>query len=218
MARHQGFNFFTHSGEQNLYEDIIVEAIRIYAHDMYYLPRTGVKIDNVMNEYESVTFNKALPVELYIKNTDAFEGDGQLLSKFGWEARDQMTLCMSKRSFQEYVQPTTGNPRPYEGDLIFVPMLNVSYQIKYVKTDSIFFTLGKLNMYEIVLDLFENSGEVFNTGLSLIDDIYPVRGNINDPDYDLESEDLDAANALMQTEADDVLDLSETDPFTSGTV
>lgn len=219
MASHSGFNFYNSTLEQNLYENLIVEAIKQYAHDMYYLPRTVINSDDVLNENESISFNAALPVEAYIKNTDSFEGDGQLLSKFaGFEARDQMTLNMSRRSFNEFVKPTTSASRPIEGDIIFIPMLNVAYQIKYTKTDSIFYVHGKLNMFEIVLDLFENNGERFNTGLSLIDSLYPQRSNVNDPGYDIDDDDRDAGNDTFQDEANTILDLSESDPFTEGQI
>ncbi|QIG70820.1 neck protein [Rhizobium phage RHph_I1_18] len=214
MASNPWFNNYTFASEQNLYEDLVVEAIRQYAHDVYYLPRTGDNQDDVMNEMELVSFNSALPVEVYIKNTDAFEGDGQLLGKFGLEVRDQMTLNMSKRSFTQFVKPTTDKTRPWEGDIIFIPMLNVCYQIKYVKSDAVFYTLGKLNMYEIVLDLFENSGERFETGNATIDNLYPARGDVSDPGYSLEDEDNGAENNTLETAVDGVLDLSETDPFT----
>lgn len=219
MAAHPGFNFYTRSREQNLHENLVTEAIRAYGHNIYYLPRTIDKMDEIRNEAELISFNTALPIEIYIKNTDAFEGDGQLLSKFaGLEVRDQMTLNMSKRSFTEFVKPTTNKPRPLEGDLLFIPMLNVCYQIDYIKTDSIFYFLGALNMYEIVAKIFENNGERFDTGIDAIDDLYPARGDISDPGYDLEAEDRGAANKLIEDEADSFLDFSESDPFTPGSV
>lgn len=218
MATLPGFNFFTSNVEQTLHENLIVESIRMYAHNMYYLPRTITGSDDIMNEVEAAEFNTALPIELYIKNIDAFEGDGQFLSKFGLEVRDQMTMNLSKRSFETFVKPTTTRNRPFEGDIIFIPMLGVAYQIKYVKSDSIFYAFGKLNMFEVVCDLYENTGDTFNTGNTIIDNTYPPRGNISDIGYDVTDDDSVADNAGFQTEANSYLDLSEDDPFTEGSI
>ncbi len=215
MAVNPWWNNFNNNAEQNLYEDLVVESIRIFGHDVLYLPRTGIKKDDVLNEYSYSTFNTALPIEVYVKNFDSFEGEGQLLAKFGLEIRDQMTLVMSHRSFDEFVGPTTANSRPWEGDCIYIPMLNVVYQIKYVNSSAIFYTLGKLNVWDIVLELLEFNDEVFNTGIPAIDDKYkPFENAFTDPDdYDLESYDNNAQNAAFEQLADSVLDFSEQSPF-----
>src|SRR5690606_25643766 len=120
------------------------------------LPRTGVSEDDLLTEYQYAEFNQALPVEMYVKNFDSFEGEGQLLSKFGLEIRDQMTLILSRRSFKQFIQPYTEKERPLEGDVLIIPFLdNNAYQIKYVNSSAIFYTMGKLQTYEIVCELFE---------------------------------------------------------------
>lgn len=218
MATNPFFNFFNNRNEQRLYEDLVVEAVRIYAHDMLYLPRTGINKDDILNEYTYSEFNKAVPVELYVKNFDSFEGEGQLMAKFGLEIRDQMTLVMTIRSWNEFVGPISNTTRPQEGDCIFIPMLNVVYVVKFVNSSANFYTLGKISVHEIVCELFEYSNEKFNTGYPDIDNKYTQFQNANDVDYNLEEYDAGADNAVLQTEADTMLDFTEINPFGEGDV
>lgn len=218
MATNEYLQWFTSTAEQSLYDDLYVEHIKNHGHDVLYLPRTGINKDEVVNEYTISEFNDALPIEVYIKNFGSFEGEGELLSKFGLEVRDQMTLSMSIRSFNEFIKPTTTNDRPFEGDCIYIPMLKVVYQIKYVNQSAVFYTLGKLNTYDIVLELLEFSNEVFNTGVTEIDDKYKPFQNTANNAYDLEEYDNAADNTTIQSVSDSVLDFSETDPFSAGNV
>jgi len=215
MATNPFFNNFNNANEQSLYDDLVVESIRIYGHDLYYLPRTGIKEEEMMNEFSFAEFNKAIAVEMYVKNFDSFEGEGQFLSKFGLEIRDQMRLVLSIRSFKQFIQPFTNNPRPYEGDCIYVPMTGVMYQIKYVDTSAIFYSLGKLYTYEITCEVLEYSNEKFNTGVPEIDNKYPQYQDPRDPNYNIASFDNNADNNIIEEEADEVLDFSELNPFGS---
>ena len=214
MATNPWWNNIDNASEQNLYEDLVVESIKIFGQDVLYLPREGVVEDTIVNEFQYSTFNAALPIEVYVKNFDSFEGEGQLLAKFGLEIRDQMTLIMSQRSYHQFIKPTTAKPRPYEGDCIYLPMLKVVYQIKYVNTSANFYTLGKLNTYEIVCELLEFNNEQFNTGVAEIDDKYrPFQNADTDPQYNLEGYDNNAQNRAFEDVADGVLDFSESSPF-----
>lgn len=213
MATNPYFNFFNYEPQQRLYEDLVVEAIRIYAHDMKYLPRTGINFDETLNAYTYSEYNTALDIELYIKNFDSFEGEGQLLSKFGLEVRDQMTLVMSRRSFAEFVQPTTGKSRPEEGDIIYIPMLDTLFQISYVNSSPVFYAFGKLAIWELVCEMYEVNNDSFNTGIVEIDDKYKSYQHADEPGYDLESYDDNAQNRIFQEKSDDVLDFTELDPF-----
>lgn len=210
------FQFYNNTAEQNLFEDIAVESIRNHAHDVFYLPRTGVNKDNLLNEFEIAKFEEALPIEVYVKNFDAFEGEGQLMSKFGFEARDQMTLVMSIRSYNQFVKPITAKTRPHEGDCIFIPMLNVAYQIKFVNESAVFYGMGKLYTWEITCELLEYTNEQFVTGNPVIDDRYPPFENTSSNTYSLENYDDNADNTSIQGESDDVLDFTELDPFEVG--
>ena len=215
MATNPYFTYFTGQSEQFLYDDIIAECVQIYGHDTFYLPRTGINKDEMMNEYSYDRFLTALPVEVFIRNTDSFEGDGQMLQKMGLEVRDQMTLQMSKRSFEQFIKPTTQNNRPWEGDCIYIPMLAVVYRIKYVKTDAIFYTLGKLNMFELVCEILEYSNEQFATGNTDIDSKYTPFPHTSS-NTAIETYDLDADNAVIQDNSDEVIDFTEVDPFGVG--
>lgn len=213
MATNPYFNFFNQTNEQNLYEDLVVESVRIYAHDMIYLPRDINTEDKILTEPIIQSYSKALPIEMYIKNWDSFQGEGQLLSKFGLEIRDQMTLIMTKRSFEQFVKPTTLKSRPWEGDCIFIPMLGVVYQIKYVDSSANFYTLGKLYHWEIVCELLEFNNEQFSTGISAIDDLNPPFEHYDDPDYDLDNYDQTAQNTEIQDQSDQIVDWTEKNFF-----
>lgn len=216
MATNIFFNLYNHMGEQTLCENLVVESVRMYAHDMVYLPRTGINFDEVLNSYEYSEFNSACDIELYIKNFDSFEGEGQLLSKFGLEIRDQMTLVMTKRSFEQFVQPTTSAVRPNEGDVIYIPMLKSAFQINYVNSSPVFYQFGKLFIWEIVCELYEVNNDKFCTGRLEIDNKYRQYGHVDeDLDYRVEDYDTNAQNEVFQDVSDDVLDFSELDPFQS---
>lgn len=213
MATNQFFNFFEQNMEQGLFDDLVVESVRMYGHDMKYLPRDINTEDKILTEPVIQTFSKALDIEMYIKSWDSFEGEGQLLSKFGLEIRDQMTLIMTKRSFAEFIQPTTGKERPWEGDCIYIPLLGVVYQIKYVDTSYNFYTLGKLYSWQIVCELLEFNNEQFVTGIPEIDNLNPPFEHFDDPDYDLDSYDKTSQNTEIQNESDQIVDWTESSPF-----
>lgn len=166
------FNQFNSRAEQKLIEDLVTESIKIYGHDVYYIPRTVFNADEVLNEPGYYAFRDALQIEMYIKNVDSFEGDGQFLQKFGLEIRDQMTLVVSRKIFDQDVLQYANIIRPREGDLIYLPMLEQCYQIKFVDNDAIFYQMGSLQTFEITCELFEYSNEIFNTGVDEIDGLY----------------------------------------------
>ena len=205
MATNSFFNFFSDTAEQSLIEDLRVEALRMYSHNMFYIPRTGVNEDVVLNEYEYNSYNSALACEFYIKSSDSFEGQGSFMEKFGVQVKDQLTLEVSKRSFNQFIAPTTGRVRPMEGDLIWIPMTKALYTVNYTETAIPFYQLGALQTFQINLELYEGTGDVFNTGITELDTKYTnYNNNANDP-FD---QSLDFA-----TTANNVLDFTETDPF-----
>jgi len=159
--------------EQNLYEDLIIESLGIYGQDVYYIPRTLVNRDNVLNEDPASTFDDAYLLEMYIENTEGFEGAGDLYSKFGLEIRDDATFIVSRRRWETRVGVFDDNildPRPQEGDLIFLPMTNSFFEISYVEDDSPFYQLSNLPVYRMQCTLFEYNDEDFDTGITSIDD------------------------------------------------
>jgi len=159
--------------EQNLYEDLIIESLGIYGQDVYYIPRTLVNRDNVLNEDPASSFDDAYLLEMYIENTEGFEGAGDLYSKFGLEIRDDATFIVSRRRWETRVGIFSDNlddPRPQEGDLIFLPMTNSFFEISFVEDDSPFYQLSNLPVYKMQCTLFEYNDEDFDTGITAVDD------------------------------------------------
>lgn len=214
MAVNPFFNNFNSTPEQTLVEDLIVESIKMYGHDLYYLPRTLTAVDDILNEDDLSTFNTAIEVEMYIKNVEGFEGEGDFLSKFGLEIRDSITFTVAKRVFNTTIGTPQSLARPNEGDLIYFPLNGKMFKIMHVEHESIFYQMGELQMYDIRCELFEYSQETFATGVTAIDelfDAYDFTSNtaIDDPD----SVDPFADNTVIQTEAEAILDFTENNPF-----
>jgi hypothetical protein len=158
--------------EQHLYEDLIIESLGIYGQDVYYIPRTLVNRDSILNEDPAGKFDDAYLLEMYIENTEGFEGAGDLYSKFGLEIRDDATFIVSRRRWETRVGTFSDNvvdPRPQEGDLIFLPMTNSFFEITFVEDDSPFYQLSNLPVYKMQCSLFEYSDEDFETGIESID-------------------------------------------------
>lgn len=208
MARNQYIDGYHANNEQELIENLVVEAIKFYGHDVLYIPREGINQNTIFNENEFSKFEGNYPIEVYVKNVDSFGGDGIFLQKFGLEIRHQMIFQMSIRSFEEFVKPETEFEKPREGDLIFVPMLNACYEIKFVENAAIFYQLGKLQSYDLTCELFEYSNEDFNTGNTHVDETYNDFSFLDDVNIDPFSQNDD-----IQEEADEIIDWSEDNPF-----
>ena len=147
--------------EQNLYESLIIEALAIYGQETYYIPRSEITDDEILNEKFS-RFSDAYAIEMYIENTQGFEGEGTLLSKFGLEIRDQANFIVSKRRFRQLVHLDDNDiyaDRPDEGDLIYLPLANSLFEIKFVEHEQPFYQLRNLPTYQLQCELFEYSHE-----------------------------------------------------------
>lgn len=200
--------------EQNLIEDLIIESIRIYGHDVWYLPRTLGAKDELLNEDDLSKFDDAYMIEMYIKNIDGFEGEGDFLSKFGLQIRDSITFTMSMRKFTEEVGGYNDQIRPNEGDLIYFPLNNKMFEVMHVEHEAIFYQMGSLQTYDLRCELFEYSQERFNTGVTEIDTLfsnYVLTSNV--AIANVESVDVLADNWTIETEADNILDFTESNPF-----
>ncbi len=160
-------------GEKDLYEDMVVEALGIYGQDVYYIPRDIISSDDIINETIESKFTDSYLVEMYIENTDGFDGDGDLLGKFGLEIRDQVSLIVARRSFS---RATRGSDmvRPKEGDLIYIPLSKSLFELKFVEHEQPFYQLNNLVVYKLQCELFEYRGEDIDTGLGLIDDVQTI--------------------------------------------
>lgn len=171
MARNVYFSQNVKS-EQNLYEDLIVESLKIYGQDCYYLPRNMVSRDMILNEAIESKFDDAYMVEMYLENVDGFEGDGALMTKFGLEIRDQATFVVAKRTWDKLVGVWNNgiiSSRPAEGDLIYLPLSKSFMEIKFVDHQSPFYQLSKFPVYKLRCELFEYSNEEVKTGIDELD-------------------------------------------------
>ena len=161
------------TSEKRLYEDLIIEGLKIYGQDVYYLPRTLVNQDLVLGEDVLSKFDQSYLVEMYIETTDGFAGEQELISKFGLEIRDDTTFVIAKRRWQDQVDNTATlikDGRPNEGDLIYVPLFNSFFEIQFVEDQQPFFQLGNLPVYKLRATKFEYSSERLDTGVTAIDE------------------------------------------------
>lgn len=160
--------------EQNLYEDIVIEALKMYGQDVYYLPRDLVGEDKVFGDDVPSRFNSSHKIEMYIENVDAFDGEGDLFTRFGVEIRDEATFVVSRRRWTQQVARMDNevtSVRPLEGDLIYLPMTNKLFQIMHVEHEQPFYQLANLPVFKLRCTLFEYSDEDLDTGVAEIDKI-----------------------------------------------
>ena len=163
------FNNFSNVNEQNLINDLAYESIKIYGIDVGYMAFTEDDTDDILNESRKKYYSKYSQVEMYIRNVEGFEGEGDFLGKFGLEIRDRLTLSVARRAFGETVEADQGLTRPREGDLIYLPLNKKVYTVKFVEHEPVFYQMGTLQFYDIVCELFEYSGERLNTGFDEVD-------------------------------------------------
>lgn len=214
MAKNFYFENYGNSMEQTLIEDLIIESIKIYGIEVYYIPRSLGAKDELLNEDDLSTFDDSYLIEMYVKNIDGFEGEGDFLSKFGLQIRDSMTMTVAMRVFDGEVGKYTEQVRPKEGDVVYFPLNGKMFELQHVEHEAIFYQMGSLQTYDLRMELFEYSGERFNTGIAEIDERFT--------DYDMttntaianvETVDAWADNVTIQNEADDILDFTEINPF-----
>ena len=281
MPTNKYFNNFNYSREQDVLEDLIIESIKQYGHEVKYLPRTLVEQDHLFGEAKLSSFNDSVPVEMYIKSVEGFEGEGDFLSKFGVQIRDQVTLTIAKKRFEqirggEALQDEVGyqlqteeydanNPsrqfltdtantfgfmlesgtvgannytitanRPFEGDLIYFPLTDKLFEIKFVEHEAVFYQMGRLQTYDLRCELFEYSSERIDTGDTSVDviedelslDILFNELTLEDgttllaedgdsvmQEYQVETTDQQANNTFFTTQAASIIDFSEQNPF-----
>ena len=173
MARNIYFSDAVRS-EQNLYENIIIESLKMYGQDVYYLPRTIVNENQVLGEDVPSQFSNSYKIEMYIENTEGFDGEGDLFTKFGVEIRDEATFVVSRRRWNHTVgsvnNEITGE-RPREGDIIYLSLSNSMFEVMHVEHEQPFYQLANLPTFKMRCQLFEYSGEDLDTGVSAIDGV-----------------------------------------------
>lgn len=160
--------------EQNLYEDIVIESLKIYGQDVYYLPRDIVAEDSIFGDDIPSSFNSSHKIEMYIENIEGFDGEGDLFTRFGVEIRDEATFVVSRRRWSQTVAKYDNeitSVRPLEGDLIYLPMTNKLFQIMHVEHEQPFYQLSNLPVFKLRASLFEYNDEDLDTGIDVIDTI-----------------------------------------------
>ena len=163
--------------EQSLVQSLVNEQLRMYGVEVYYLPRRYLKTNSVIREVIQSEFKDAYPIEAYLDNYEGYSGQGTILSKFGIENRDDLQLIISKERFEDYISPLLANvpnsklsSRPKEGDLIYFPLGDRLFEIKFVEHEQPFYQLKKTYVYELRCELFRYEDEVLDTNVETIDD------------------------------------------------
>ena len=175
------------TSEQDVYEDLIIESLKIYGQDIYYLPRDIVERDDILGEDRASKYDDAYMLEGYLENVDGFEGTGDLFQKFGIEIRDEVNFVLSRRVFEQTIGVFEEIDKPNEGDIIYLPLSNSYFEITYVDSKKPFYQLSNLPVYRLTCALYEFNDEEFSTGIDEIDDVvknwsYTINMRIEDSD------------------------------------
>jgi hypothetical protein len=165
-------------GEQRLVQDLINEQLKIYGVDVIYIPRKFVRKQTIIREIQSSKFDDNYAIEAYINNYDGYNGQGDILTKFGVSLKDELSLVISKERFEDFISPFLEvsdddeiilASRPREGDLVYFPLGQRLFEVKFVEHEVNFYQLGKLYMYELKCELFEYEDEIIDTTIDEID-------------------------------------------------
>jgi len=178
--------------EQHLYEDLAIEAIQIYGHDVFYIPRTLVNKDELFGEDALSRFDDAYGIEMWMETQEGYEGEKELVSRFGLEIHDETTFVVSRRRWDNTVSSDANlivSSRPDEGDLIYMPTVKKLFEISFVDHDDPFYQVDNLPVYKLYCRTFEYSSEVLDTGIYAIDDIETKRStDALDYEFSLENQ------------------------------
>ena len=170
MSTNLYFNNVTSSAEQELINDLTSEVIQLHGMDVFYIPRIIVKEDLLLGEDVLSKFGstgRVYEIEMYLKSTEGFGGEGDLVSKFGLDVRDEIIFTVHKDRFNL----ATDMDKPLEGDLVFLPINKGLFEIKFVEHEQPFYQAGKNYSFDITCELFQYSEEQLETGITAIDDI-----------------------------------------------
>jgi hypothetical protein len=168
-----------------------------------------------MNEDDISIFDETFEYEVYVKNVDGFEGQGDFLSKFGLQIQDEVTFTVAYRTFEKFVTGENATKtRPLEGDLIYFPLTSKMYRLNFVEHESVFYQAGTLQVYDMKCELMEYSGERMATGNIIVDEHFRDIDTSNTNSLEsLSDVDLMSDNLNFETEGDSIIDFSEIDPF-----
>ena len=160
--------------EQNLYEDLMIEQLKIYGQDVFYIPRTLVKEDELFGEDTLSKFGDAYLIEMYFENVEGYEGEKEIMSKFGLQMNEDATFVVARRRFEQLVSVDSNlivKTRPNEGDLVYFPKVKKIFEITFVDHDDPFYQVHNLPAFKLKCKTFEYSSEDLNTGIAEIDAI-----------------------------------------------
>ena len=227
------------AGEQALYENLIIEQLQVFGHDVYYLPRKLVAEDSLWGEDVLSSFNDAYQIEMFMEEVEGYGGDKELISKFGLEIRDEATFVVARTRWNTVVSSDLNlieTSRPNEGDLIYFPRIKKLFQIDFVDHDDPFYQVDNLPVYKLSCSTFEYASEVLDTGIAAIDAIEDTESTdalfyqltledgsgsliseygdyIISEAYRIDDIDEQADNIFIEKEADKILNFTEVNPF-----
>jgi hypothetical protein len=215
MATNTYFNNYNNFNEQQLIDDLVIESIRMYGVDITYLTRSFQAVDPILNEDDVSIFDQAFEFEVYVKNVDGFEGQGDFLSKFGLQIQDEVTFTVAYRTFERFVtKEQQEKNRPLEGDIIYFQLTNKMYRVNFVEHESVFYQTGALQVYDMKCELIEYSGERIKTGRPILDNFFKDIDTSNTNSLEsLSNVDVLANNLNFENEGDSIIDFTEIDPF-----
>ena len=160
--------------EQHLYEDLMIEQLKIYGQDVFYIPRTLVKEDELFGEDTLSKFGDAYQIEMYFENVDGYEGEKEIMSKFGLQMNEDATFVVARRRFEQLVSHDSNlivKTRPNEGDLVYFPKVKKMFEITFVDHDDPFYQVHNVPAFKLKCKTFEYSSEDLDTGITEIDAI-----------------------------------------------
>lgn len=223
--------------EQDLVESLIIESIKFYGQEFFYIPRTLIAVDKVLGEDNLSQFKNSYKIEAYLDNIDNFGGNGSFMAKFGMVIEEQGTITIARRRWTELIGKfgTSILPnRPAEGDLMYFPQNDGLFEIRFVEHQNPFYQLGKLFVYKLKLELFQFNSEVFATNIPAVDNAALSRSFdlnlqavstednndvlLENNDLIIQEERIPPNRAFDQTaafdkEAQDVINFDATNPF-----
>ena len=173
--------------EQRLIQELINEHLRIFGVEVIYIPRKFVRKETILKEISSSKFDDNFALEAYVNNYEGYSGSGDILTKFGVSLRDDLSLIISKERFEDFIAPflSTMDPeeielatRPREGDIVYFPLGQRLFEVKFVEHEQPFYQLGKLYVYELKCELFEYEDEVIDTSIDEVDQTIQDQGYI----------------------------------------
>ena len=166
--------------EQNLVQDLVDEQIKLFGSDVFYIPRIHLK-DKSLGEIIQSEFSQSYMIEMFLVNVEGFGAGAEFVSKFGLRITDEITFVVSRRRWEQSANPALNlavDGRPNEGDLIYFPMTEDLYEVKYVERENPFFQLGKQYFYQLTAEIYEQGADKFDTGIDEVDDIERQFSNI----------------------------------------